>query len=95
METVECGHEEAKRCRHPECIAYRSTRFVGIRMENGVETTCTYGYAMNARKKIEQVYARVQCQRTVSQEWTGKIYRTSKQAAEDSWRLNSRAEVQP
>ncbi len=66
-------------------------RFVGVRMLEGVKTINTYGFARNAKGKIEQVYATVQNQRTVSQEWTGVIYRSAKQAEADSWRLNSAA----
>ncbi len=67
-------------------------RFIGMRLIDGAKTTGTFGYAQNAGGKIEQVYSRVQNQRTVSQEWTGVTYRTARQAAEDSWRLNSAAE---
>ncbi len=66
-------------------------RFVGIRMENGIKTVCTFGYARNAQGKIEQVYSAVQNQRTVSQKWTGRIYRSEKAARDDSWRLNCAA----
>ncbi len=45
-------------------------RFVGVRTVNGIPTCTTYGYARNARGQIEQVYATVQKQCTVSQEWT-------------------------
>ncbi len=66
-------------------------RFVGIRMENGIKTVRTFGWALNARDQIAQVYAVVQNQRTVSQVWTGKTYRTSREAACDSERLNGAA----
>jgi hypothetical protein len=66
-------------------------RFVGVRMVDGVKTITTYGFAGNAAGKIEQVYSTVQNQRTVSQEWTGIIYRSARQASDDSWRLNSAA----
>ncbi len=65
------------------------TRFAGVRMEDGVKTVHTFGYARNARGQLEQVYSAVQNQRTVSQEWTGKTYRSERQASADSWRLNS------
>lgn len=65
--------------------------FVGIRMENGIKTVRTYGYAMNPAGQIEQVYSTVRNQRTVSQEWTGRIYKNERAAAADSWRLNSAA----
>ncbi len=68
-------------------------RFVGVRMVEGVKTVTTYGYARNARGQIEQVYSTVQHQRTVSQEWTGVIYRSERAAAADSWRLNSAAVI--
>ncbi len=68
-----------------------AVRFVGVRMVDGVKTVTTYGFAQNAKGKIEQVYSTVQNQRTVSQEWTGVIYRSTKHAVDDSWRLNSSA----
>ncbi len=75
------------------------TRFVGVRMENGVKTTHIFGWALNARGQIEQLYSTVQNGRTVSQQWTGKTYRSDREAAADSWRLNSaavcEAEVRP
>jgi hypothetical protein len=66
-------------------------RFVGVRMVNGVKTVTTYGFAQNPAGKIEQTYSTVQNQRTVSQEWTGVIYRSARQASDDSWHLNSAA----
>ncbi len=66
-------------------------RFVGVRMVDGVKTINTYGFARNAKGKIEQVYATVQNHRTVSQVWTGVIYRSARAAADDSGRLNSAA----
>ena len=72
-------------------VVETACRFVGVRMVDGVKTVTTYGFAGNARGQIEQVYSTVQNQRTVSQEWTGVIYRSTKQAVDDSWRLNSAA----
>lgn len=67
------------------------SRFVGVRMEDGIKTCRTYGFARNAQGRIEQVYAVVQHARTVSQQWTGKTYRSEREAAAESGRLNSRA----
>lgn len=66
-------------------------RFVGVRMERGVKTVRTYGFACNARGQIEQLYSAVRNHRTVSQEWTGVLYKSERAACEDSWRLNSAA----
>ncbi len=66
-------------------------RFVGVKTIDGVKTITTYGYARNAKGKIEQVYSVVQNQRTTSQTWTGVIYKNERAAAADSWRLNSAA----
>ncbi len=67
------------------------SRFVGVRMENGIRTVRTFGYALNPRGKIEQVYSIVRHARTISQQWTGRIYKSPREAAADSWRLNSAA----
>ena len=67
------------------------TRFVGVRTENGIKTVRTYGFAGNARGKVEQVYSVVQNQRTISQEFTGRVYRSVREAENDSWKLNSAA----
>ncbi len=67
------------------------TKFVGVRMEDGIKTVRTFGFARNAHGQIEQLYATVQHQRTVSQVWTGVTYKNERAAAADSWRLNSAA----
>ncbi len=65
-----------------------STKFVGAKLVDGVPCVFTYGYARNSRGQIEQVYSMVRSQRTISQEWTGVVYRNEKQALADSWALN-------
>jgi hypothetical protein len=67
------------------------TRFVGVRMENGIKTVRTFGYARNPQGKIEEVYSMVQNQRTVSQEWTGVTFTNERAAAAASWHANRAA----
>ncbi len=69
-------------------------RFVGVRMEGGVKTVRTFGYARNLLDEIGQIYSAVQNQRTVWWVWTGKTYKTPADAAADSWRLNSAARME-
>ncbi len=69
-------------------------RFVGVKLVDGVPCVFTYGYARNAKGRIEQVYSTVRNQRTISQEWTGKIYKSAREAAADSSRLNGAAVVE-
>jgi hypothetical protein len=72
-------------------VTTEAEKFVGVRMENGIKTVRTFGYALNPRGQVGQVYSAVQNRRTVSQQWTGVTYKSERVAATDSWRLNSGA----
>ena len=47
-----------------------------------------YAFAKNDRGKIEQLFVTRGNGKSKSQEWTGKIYKSIKEAEEDMLRLN-------
>lgn len=53
-------------------------------------TITFYGAAKNAQGKIEQLLVTVVPGQKSSQEWTGRIYRTQREAGADLERLNCR-----